>query len=470
MVIFGISTKNFVSPANIVFSKNIFAKQTKVYGVSKTASEFQGQKIYASVKDLPEVPEIAVFAMSSAVLMEVLEECITLGIKGAVCITSGFGEVGEEGERLQNLLRERCISAQFPLIGPNCVGVYCPPWIDTIFVPTERFYVPRKGNVAVISQSGGMILDQFFQNFAEFGRNIGVSAVVSIGNKAVIDEVDLLEYFMNDSQTDVICFYLEGFSPGAGRRFCELASKCSKDLVLYPGGQTESSGAAIKSHTATLAVNSRVASAAYAQYSIVVSKTESQMISAVKVFSELHQMYDFKCLDDFDGTGIVVLTESGGHGVVCADLLDTYNLKLLEFTKEEQEEMRNVVSPLVKRIGSMNNPIDLTGSGLDDDVVAILRYLIKNKRVKCIINLIFPYLTSVTIMEGTKIVEAVENLHPTKPIVHFIPRHPKWDIIRGSIETIHLPCALTIEEAVYMVVALRDKCLGQKRKENRSGN
>ena len=110
MAIFGISSKNFINPANIVFCKNLYSRQTKVYGVSKTATEFQGHKIYASVKDLPEVPETAVFAMSSNALLDVLDECIEIGIKGAICITSGFGEVGEEGEHLQNLLRERFLS------------------------------------------------------------------------------------------------------------------------------------------------------------------------------------------------------------------------------------------------------------------------------------------------------------------------------------------------------------------------
>jgi len=143
-----------------------------------------------------------------------MEACIRSDVGGAVVISGGFAESGKKDiqQRMVDMARE----ADFPFIGPNCLGVYSPQRIDTLFLPGERLIQPKSGNVAFVSQSGGVMVD----HMVKFTRQgIGLSTAISIGNKALIREIDMLHYLADDPQTKVIVFYIEGFERGEGRRF-----------------------------------------------------------------------------------------------------------------------------------------------------------------------------------------------------------------------------------------------------------
>lgn len=136
--------------------------KTKCYGITPRADEVDGHKVYRSLEDLPEIPELAVIAVSARNTYEVVKQAAEYGVKDAVIIGGGFAEVGKEGKKRQNELVKLCVDHNMPFIGPNCIGIYGPPIIDTLFLPSERLERPKKGNVAVISQSGGVLIDQFF--------------------------------------------------------------------------------------------------------------------------------------------------------------------------------------------------------------------------------------------------------------------------------------------------------------------
>ena len=184
------------------------------------------------------------------------------------------------------IIKELAFENDIAILGPNCLGVYAPPIVDTIFLPTERITRPPRGSVALISQSGGVLVDQFFVKFSE--RNIGVSTAVSIGNRAVVDEVMLLEYFSKvDKETTNIAFYLEGFKEGKARKFFKLAKESEDTVITFFGGKTKEGKVATQSHTASLAGNYNVLKGALRQFQIINPHSERELLTCLKVYDVL---------------------------------------------------------------------------------------------------------------------------------------------------------------------------------------
>ena len=189
MAVIGVSRHNNRHPANIVYRKNRLRYPLKVFAVNPGGGELQGDRLYKRAEEIPEKVDLAVIAVRADMVPDTLAQCISAGMGGAVIISGGFAEVGrtELQERLVTMARD----ADFPFVGPNCLGIFSPGRVDTFFLPPERTVRPESGNVALISQSGGVLVDQMV-NFASEG--VGLSLGISIGNKALVDEVALLEY------------------------------------------------------------------------------------------------------------------------------------------------------------------------------------------------------------------------------------------------------------------------------------
>ena len=450
MAVVGISKKNPLSPGRIIFVKNVFEMDVKVYGIHPEGGEVDGVSLYTRLDELPEIPNLLVIAISAEDTLDYVQACADLGIPACIIIGGGFAEIGSEGVKRQEKLVQIAIDNAIAVLGPNCIGVYSPPLLDTIFMPTERITRPPKGTVALISQSGGVLVDQFFHKFNEI--KIGVSTAVSIGNRAVVDETMLLEYFSKyDKGTSNIAFYLEGFK--SSRKFLELARESNDTVITYFGGLSEQGKRATKSHTASLSGNDKVLSAALKQNLIIQPRTELEMLTYLKLFDVLsHKKKPFDYNKIVIGN-VAILSISGGHGVICADLLKVYNLSGVEYTEEEKKDMQQLVNPVASKIASFNNPIDLTGSAKDEDIESILQYLSKIERIECIILLILPYTPSISFQIGRKIANRVST--DKKPLVCFIPYIQKYGLIIESLELSNIPVFHSIEEAVQAVSALK---------------
>ncbi|MFW9949067.1 MAG: CoA-binding protein, partial [Candidatus Thorarchaeota archaeon] len=399
---------------------------------------------------LPEIPNLLVIAISAEDTLDYVQACADLEIPACIIIGGGFAEIGADGIKRQEKLVKIAQDNAIAVLGPNCIGVYSPPLLDTIFMPTERITRPPKGTVALISQSGGVLVDQFFHKFNEI--KIGVSTAVSIGNRAVVDETMLLEYFSKyDKGTSNIAFYLEGFK--SSRKFLELARESNDTVVTYFGGLSEQGRRATMSHTASLSGNSRILSAALKQNLIIQPRTELEMLTYLKLFEILsHKKKPFDYNTIVKGQ-VAILSISGGHGVLCADLLKKYNLSSVEYTEEEKNDMQKLVNPVARKIASFNDPIDLTGSAKDEDIENIIEYLSKIERIECIILLILPYTPSISFQIGRKIANRVTA--DKKPLVCFIPYIQKYGLIIESLELSNIPAFHSIEEAVQAVSALK---------------
>jgi len=454
MVVVGISKKNLLSPGRIVLVKNEFEMNVKVYGIYPTGGEVEGIPLYERLDNLPEIPDLLVIAVGPDDTLGYIQDCADLGIPASVIIGGGFAEIGIKGRKRQDKLEKIAFENEIAVLGPNCLGVYAPPLVDTMFLPTERITRPPKGSVALISQSGGVLVDQFFVKFSE--RNIGVSTAVSIGNRAVVDEAMLLEYFSKiDQETSNIAFYLEGFKDRRAREFLKYARESDDTVIVFFGGQTREGKVATLSHTASLSGNFKILSSALRQYQIIKPNSESELLTCLKVYDVLAHRKNPFGKNVITYGNVVIVSVSGGHGVLAADMLLKYGLNRIDFTKEEKVEMRELMNPVAREIASLNNPVDLTGSVLDIDIENIIGYLSDIERIECIILLLLPYPPNISFQIGRRIANVVASKN--KPVVCFVPYVSKYELIIESLEYAYIPVFHSIKETVQAVSALKHR-------------
>jgi acyl-CoA synthetase (NDP forming) len=454
MAVVGISKKNPLSPGRIVLLKNAFEMNVKTYGIYPTGGEIEGIQLYERLDELPEIPDILTIAVGPDDTLKYVQDCADLGIPGVVVIGGGFAEIGGKGIKRQKKLQKIAFDNDMAVLGPNCIGVYAPPRVDTIFLPTERITRPPKGSVALISQSGGFLIDQFFVKFKE--RNIGVSTAVSIGNRAVVDEAMLLEYFSKvDPDTSNIAFYLEGFKNNRARKFLTLAKESEDTVITFFGGKTKEGKIATQSHTGSLATNFDIMYSALRQYYVIQPHSERELLTCLKVFDVVSRRRNPFGDNKIVYGDVAIASVSGGHGVIAADMLKKYGLNPVKFTEDEKDEMYELLNRSARDIASYDNPIDLTGSTLDGDIENIVRYLSDIERIECIILLLLPYPPGISFQIGRRISNVVQN--KKKPIVCFVPYVAKYSMIIEQLELGNIPVFHEIKEAVQAVSALKHR-------------
>ena len=439
MAVIGVSLHNNRHPANIVYRKNRLRYPVKVFAVNPRGGEIQGERLYVRPEDIPEKVDMAVIAVRADLVPDTMAQCISAGMGGAVIISGGFSEVGQT--ELQNRLVKMARDADFPFVGPNCLGIFSPGLVDTFFLPSERTVSPEPGNVALVSQSGGVLVDQMV-NFASQG--VGLSLGVSIGNKALVDEVALLEYLSEDPNTDAIAFYLEGFSKNGGRKFVEAACHCRKPIVVLKSGRSPEGGRAVSSHTASLAGDYAVFSQVMTQFGVIEARTQFELVS----FCEALGCYQ----DTIDGN-IGIITGSGGHGALTVDFCASRGLKVPVLTEKLQSALKARLSLSVQGIASTGNPVDLTGSAVDDDFVAAVDCLSQSPEVDCLVLLVLPYSPGTTSDLGARLSEVYQRVG--KPMVAYVPNLERYRMLIEGFELNHIPVSPAIEGAVLMAGAMR---------------
>lgn len=439
MAVVGVSLTNDRHPANVIYNKNHLRLKAEVFPVNNRGGVLQGEKVYPHVSDIPGKVDLAVIAIQAEIVPGIIEECIQAGVGGAVIISGGFSESGRKD--LQESIVSIARKAGFPFIGPNCLGIYSPPYLDTFFIPGERMMRPEKGKVALVSQSGGILVDYLIKLTEE---GVGLSLAVSIGNKALIREVDLLEYFQDDPETKVIAFYVEGFGQGEGREFVLKAGQCTKPVVVLKAGKTSMGVKAISSHTASIAGDYEVFSSIFSQCGVVEAKNESELISSCEVLS---------CYQNPIEGNIGIITCSGGHGAIAVDACVSHGLSVTALTEKDQREIREKVSPRIQAIASFKNPIDLTGSAVDDDFIAVAQCLSGREDVDCIVMLLLPYVPGITSDLGARLSQI--SRRDGKSLIAYVPHVEKYRMFIEGFQLNQVPVAHSIEDAVHMAEALR---------------
>jgi acetyl coenzyme A synthetase (ADP forming)-like protein len=327
------------------------------YPVNPKAPAIAGVKAYSSIADIPGDVDLAVFCIPAEAVLAEAEAALHKGTKALCVITAGFAETGVEGIRRQEELLARVRAHGARLIGPNCLGVFVGKvGLNATFAP----HTFPSGNIGFSSQSGALglaLLDH------EAARGFGLSSFVSIGNKADVSSNDLLEYWEDDPETDLILLYLESF--GNPRKFGRLARRVArkKPILAMKGGRTSAGQRAAGSHTAALAGSMTAVEAVFEQAGVIQADSLEELADVAVLLSKQPLPR---------GRRVAVLTNGGGLGILCADACEAVGLEL----PPPSEETRATMASLLPREASLANPIDLLGSATADVYEAVIPHLL----------------------------------------------------------------------------------------------
>ena len=335
-----------------------------LYPVHPKADVILDHPCYQSVLDVPGNIDIAIFCIPAQFVAGVIKECGQKEIAGAILIPSGFAEVGEHAlqDEIVKVARENNVR----LMGPNIYGFY---YTHKNLCATFCTPYHEKGKVALSSQSGGV--GMAIIGFSRSAK-MGVSAIVGLGNKSDIDEDDLLTFFEQDPNTEVIAMHVEDLKDG--RAFAEVAERVSKKkpIVMLKAGRTNSGAKAAKSHTGALAGDDRVYDAVLRQCGVIRAKTLNDMLEFAR---------GLQVLPTPKGENVLILTGAGGSGVLLADACADNDLTLMVMPDDLDAAYKAFIPPF----GASGNPVDITGGEPPSTYRSTIDLSLNDERVHALI-------------------------------------------------------------------------------------
>ena len=341
-----------------------------LYPVNPNAASVASLAAYASMRNLPQAPELAVIAVPRDAVLGVIDDCAARGVRAVVVITAGFAEIGAEGRQLQQRLVEKVRGHGMRMIGPNCLGLLnTDPAVklNASFAPE----VPPPGRVAFCSQSGalGLAIIALARE-----RDLGLSHFVSVGNKADVSGNDLLQYWEDDPQTGIVLLYLESF--GNPRRFARIASRVGrrKPVVAVKAGRTGAGGRAAGSHTAALAASDVAVDAMFQQTGVIRADTLDEMFDLALALSNQPLP---------KGRRVGILTNAGGLGILCADACEAGGLEVPHLSQRTQQLLRQ----FLPSTASVGNPVDMIASATADHFRKAVEILLASDEIDSLIVL-----------------------------------------------------------------------------------
>jgi acyl-CoA synthetase (NDP forming) len=329
-----------------IFSRVLSSPSIKrLYPVNKHQPVVQGVKAYPSLRDLPEPIDFVAIVIPYPDVPQVIRDCVALGVKTALIITAGLGETGEEGARLEREIVDTARQIGIRLVGPNCMGHF--NGING-FSTLRMTLALDKGNISVISQSGG-----FAMNILQAGREMGVgfSKFVSVGNEADLHFEDFLAYMARDEDTKVITGYIEGLRKG--REFFHLAKEITrkKPIVVVKVGRTEAGAKAARSHTSAIAGTDSIYDAAFKQAGVLRVDSVEELFDVASAL--LKQPLP-------KGNRVGIITSGGGFGCVSSDACERLGLKIAPLSPETIERLNKILPDRWPHA----NPVDTVATGI----------------------------------------------------------------------------------------------------------
>jgi acetate---CoA ligase (ADP-forming) len=367
------------------------------YPVNRGGEPVAGVRGYGSISEIPDPIELAVICVPGARVLEAAEEALAKGVRALCVISSGFAETGAAGRERQEQLLALVRSHGARLLGPNCLGIASTkPKLNATFAP--RALPP--GRIGFSSQSGALGLALLEQSSAR----LGFSAFVSIGNKADVSSNDLLEWWEDDPETDVVLLYLESF--GNPRKFARLSRRIArrKPILALKAGATAAGARAASSHTAALAGSEAAVDALFHQAGVLRARTLEELVDVAGLLSSQPLPR---------GRRVGVLTNAGGLGILCADACEAAGLELPELA----DETRAALAEVLPGEGSVANPIDMLGSATGATYERAIPPLLADPRLDALIVLFVPPVVAGAPEVAAAIRRAVESVHTDKPVL-----------------------------------------------------
>ncbi|HEU4333435.1 MAG TPA: acetate--CoA ligase family protein [Candidatus Eisenbacteria bacterium] len=394
--------------------------QGAVYPINPSATNIQAVPAYPDIESVPGEVDLAIIVVPAPGVLEAVEACGRKGVKALVVITAGFKEVGEEGARREQKLRDLVKRYSMRLVGPNCLGILnADPAVmmNATFAPVR----PPAGRVAFSSQSGALGLA-----ILDYARalNVGISQFVSVGNKADVSGNDLIEYWEQDPGTDVILLYLESF--GNPAKFTQIARRVArtKPIIAVKSGRSESGRRAASSHTGALAGSDIAVDALFRQSGVIRTDTMEELFDTALLLSSQPVA---------KGPRVAILTNAGGPGIMAADACEATGLQLPPLDPKTVKALRAILPAEA----STRNPVDMIASANAESYGKALPLLHADPNVDAVIVIFVPPLDTMAREVAAAITKGAEGSQ--KPILScFMGSHGALESLR-SMRSGHIP-------------------------------
>lgn len=398
-----------------------------IYPVNPNATEILGLKCYSSLSNINAIPEQIIVAVPPTSAVEVIKDAVRIRVRSAVVLTAGFRETGPEGLQLEEKLRAILKNSNMRLLGPNCLGVISTE--NNLNATFGAGMLPR-GRCSFFSQSGALgiaILDW------AIGSRIGFSKFVSLGNKLDLNEIDFMEYFLDDPDTELIIGYIEDVVDG--RRFLEVARRVTKQkpVLLIKSGNTGAGARAASSHTGALAGSEVAFNAAFKQTGILRAETIEELFNLVKAFSSGRLP---------KGNRLLIVTNAGGPGIIAADTAEKSGLELPLLSQTTVEELTG----LLPGNASLYNPVDIIGDANAERYKQVLKKTIKEPYIDGLLVILTPQ--AMIDVEAVADIIIEESKNTSKPIIACFMGEARVKKAIEKMESHYIPCFSFPEIAV----------------------
>ena len=405
----------------------------EIYPVNPKGGEILGKKAYANISDIPGDVDLVIITIASPFVNTAVKECGEKGVKNMVVITAGFKEVGGEGAKLEAELTALGKEYGINIIGPNSLG------ITDSHTPLNGSFsqmMPPKGNMAFISQSGAMMVAIIDWSVTS---GIGFSKVISLGNKAGVSEIELLQYLAEDDETAVIICYLESISEDDDfvRTMRETAHK--KPIIVLKSGSSSAGAEAASSHTGALAGSDLAFDTAFRQSGIMRVETMAELFDLGLAFSKAPLP---------KGDNVAIITNAGGGGVLTVDAMEKVGLNLVKFDEETTAKLKECVT----EEGSAKNPIDVLGDAPVSRYKESLEIVLSQDEVDSLIIMVCP--TASADPDGIAQAILEERKEFDKPIIVVNMGGPSFEDANEALRDNGVPTYVFPETAVTALEAM----------------
>jgi acetyl coenzyme A synthetase (ADP forming)-like protein len=353
--------------------------QGALYAVNPNAVDVESVPVFRSVSAIEGEVDLAIIAVPALIVESVLDDCIAKKVRAVVIISAGFSETGGEGRAMERRLLEKVRAAGMRMVGPNCLGVINTA-ADVNMHGTFSPVFPPRGTVAMSSQSGALGLAVL-----DYARilNIGFSTFISVGNKPDVSGNDLIQYWSDDPNTNVILLYLESF--GNPKKFAEIARRVGrqKPIVAVKAGRSAAGARAAASHTGALAASDSVVDELFRHSGVIRTDTLEEMFDVTALLANQPLP---------KGNRVAIVTNAGGPGILAADACEAKGLTLARLSDETMARLRDILPPAA----SVANPVDMIASASADQYRQTLQLVQSDTGVDSVIAIYIPVLPSHT--------------------------------------------------------------------------
>jgi acetyl coenzyme A synthetase (ADP forming)-like protein len=368
------------------------------YPVNRDGEPVAGVRAYRSIEEIPDAVDLAVISLPGAAVHEAAEQALRKGVRALVVISAGFAEIGREGAERQDELLALVRAHGARMIGPNCLGIaVAKRSLNATFAARSA----PSGNIGFSSQSGALGLALLE---AADARGLGLSAFVSIGNKADVSSNDLLEWWEDEDETKVVLMYVESF--GNPRRFGRIARRLArrKPILAMKSGTTASGQRAASSHTAALAGSEAAVDALFRQAGVTRAGSLEELIDVAALLSSQPEPR---------GRRVAVLTNAGGLGILCADACEAVGLELPEPSTATRERLASFLSPEA----SLANPVDMLGGATAATYGQALPALLEDPQIDSVVVLFVPTVTATAEQVAEELERTARESKEPKPVL-----------------------------------------------------